>query len=79
MYAFVNCDSLQEIMLPEKVETIDDYAFGNCENLTTISTPTDNLLWVHSDAFEGTPIKKDFMRKFKEKQELQKQEKGNTK
>ena len=77
--AFANCVSLQEIILPEKLQTIDDYAFGHCTNLNMISNPTDNLLWVHSDAFEGAPIKKDFMRKFKKMQEAQKQEKGNTK
>lgn len=77
--AFANCVSLQEIILPEKLQTIDDYAFGHCTNLNMISNPTDNLLWVHSGAFAGTPIGKDFMRKFKEKQEAQKQEKGNIK
>ena len=77
---FKSCISLEEIILPEKVETIGFYAFGNCENLTAITGKlSKNLLWVHSEAFEGTPIQQDFMRKFKEIQASQKQEKGNIK
>ena len=77
--AFGNCPLLQTVALPNKVEIISNYAFENCNNLRSISTPPASLVWVGTEAFAGTPIEKDFMRKFKENQELQNQQKGNTK
>lgn len=73
------CTHLQVLILPSKVETIGNYAFVNCYNLSCIDNFPESLGWVAPNAFAGTPIEKDFMRKFKENQELQKQEKGNIK
>lgn len=77
--AFVNCASLIEVELPKKLEVIYRQAFSYCTNLNTISNPGENLTFVSSNAFAGTPIGDDFMRKFKEIQKAQKQEKENTK
>ena len=78
-YAFMDCDNLQAISLPTKLERIEKYAFGTCGNLMSISTPPANLTYVHNTAFEGTPIKKDFMRRFQENREFAEQNKGNVK
>ncbi len=77
--AFGRCVNLQVVILPNKVEIINQYAFCNCYNLSVIYNLPESLGWVSPDAFAGTPLEKDFMRKFKEKQEEQKQEQGNTK
>ena len=35
--AFINCTALQEVVLPDDVRVIGEYAFGNCSALTTVS------------------------------------------
>ena len=77
--AFERCRQLQVVILPNKVEIIDDYAFASCYNLRLIDYLPKTLEMVGLSAFTETPIVYSFMRRFKEKQELQKQEKGNTK
>lgn len=37
--AFDGCESLNEIVLPKKLTTIDDYAFRGCSSLTTVVIP----------------------------------------
>ena len=76
---FANCAHLQQVELPEKLEVINDYAFSWCENLSTISTPPASLIYVSEEAFEQTPIGKDFIRLYHKHLEAKKQEKGNTK
>lgn len=77
--AFKRCTQLQVVILPNKVETIGSYAFANCNNLSAVDNLPESLVWVSSDAFAGTPIEKDFMRKYNQNIEEQKQAKGNTK
>lgn len=36
-HAFINCTTLQEVVLPDDVRVIGEYAFGNCSALTTVS------------------------------------------
>lgn len=36
---FANCDGLEEIVLPDTVTKIDDYAFAKCVNLKKITIP----------------------------------------
>ncbi len=77
--AFADCKHLYTIILPHKLEQICDCAFADCINLTTIYNIPASLGWVHTDAFNGTPIKKDFMRLYYKNIEEQNQQKGNTK
>ena len=49
--AFMGCSSLTEVTLPEKVETIGDYAFSSCSSLTTINLGYINTVGVR--AFGG--------------------------
>ena len=77
--AFKRCTQLQVVILPNKVETIGGHAFANCNNLSAVDNLPESFVWVSSDAFAGTPIEKDFMRKYNQNIEGQKQAKGNTK
>ena len=36
-HAFINCTTLQEVVLPDDVRVIGEYAFGNCAALTTVN------------------------------------------
>lgn len=76
---FANCTHLQQVELPEKLEVINDYAFSWCDNLNRISSPPESLIYVSEEAFEQTPIGRDFMRLYHKHQEEQNQEKGNVK
>lgn len=77
--AFERCTQLQVVILPNKVETIGGHAFANCNNLSAVDNLPESLGWVSPEAFVGTPIEKDFMRKYNQNLEAQKQEKGSTK
>ena len=35
-YAFANCSSLKEVVIPRSVKEIDDYAFSNCSQLESV-------------------------------------------
>ena len=49
------CSSGSEVKLPGSVKVIDDYAFCECENLTTINLP-DGLTTIGADAFYKSPL-----------------------
>ena len=49
-YAFNNCYSLTNIVIPESVSSIGSYAFANCYSLTSISIPA-NVSSIGSWAF----------------------------
>ncbi len=50
--AFMNCQGIREIDLPESVEYIENFAFQDCENLETILMPK-HLLRLGAGAFAG--------------------------
>ena len=53
--AFINCDSLQEIVLPEGLELIETQAFSCCRNLKIVILP-DTLMEIKNHAFERTSL-----------------------
>ncbi|MDE6017871.1 MAG: leucine-rich repeat protein, partial [Muribaculaceae bacterium] len=53
--AFIHCESLQEIVLPEGLELIGTQAFSYCLNLKIVILP-DTLVEIKPHAFEGTSL-----------------------
>ncbi len=51
-YAFYNCSSLTNIILPEGVTSIGSHAFSGCESLTLIVIP-ESVTSIGSHAFSG--------------------------
>lgn len=51
-YAFADCSSLTNIVLPNTLKTIGDYCFRNCTSLTSITIP-DSAETISSTAFSG--------------------------
>ena len=49
---FKDCKNLQQVIIPESVKRIDNYAFKNCENLKIVSFPV-NLTEIGVGAFEN--------------------------
>ena len=56
-YAFADCYDLQNINIPEGVETIGAYAFCNCVSLENISVPS-SLIYLADNVFMGCSILK---------------------
>lgn len=52
---FMDCESLSEIRLNVNTDSIESFAFGSCQNLSTISN-TDNVKYVGANAFLNTPF-----------------------
>ncbi len=52
---FKDCKSLREVVMGDKIETIDSYAFDGCVNLREIKLP-DSLTEIGDRAFAGTSI-----------------------
>ncbi len=50
-YAFTDCNNLTGITIPEKVTSIEDYAFANCTNLTSINFNNSQLTSIGNYAF----------------------------
>ncbi|MBQ9994587.1 MAG: leucine-rich repeat domain-containing protein, partial [Clostridia bacterium] len=50
MLAFVECSSLESIVIPEGVESIDEGAFFLCTSLKEVYIP-DSMRYIHLDAF----------------------------
>ena len=51
---FAHCESLTEVIIPNSVTYIGDYAFLDCTSLTSLSIPS-SITTVGSDAFNGIP------------------------
>ena len=56
-YAFVNCTSLEELILPENLEQIEQGAFANCISLKTVKMPKNRTLkFIEDSAFANTGL-----------------------
>ena len=55
-YFASNLDSLAFITIPENVTNIEDYAFRDCDNLTTLNFNAINCEVTYSDYLENCPI-----------------------
>ena len=56
-YAFVNCTSLEELILPENLEQIEQGAFANCISLKTVKMPKKHTLkFIEDSAFANTGL-----------------------
>lgn len=51
--AFINCDNLTNIYLPDSIEYISDYAFADCDNLSEVSVNANTF--IRGRAFDGSP------------------------
>ena len=51
-YAFLQCDNLVSVSIPDTVEEIGEGAFGSCKNLTSITLPS-SLGFIDEAAFFG--------------------------
>lgn len=51
-YAFLECESLDKIEIPESVQTIGIWAFGYCQGLTSIEIP-QSVITIEDSAFIG--------------------------
>lgn len=49
--AFYGCSLLKEVILPETVETIEEYAFSSCTTLEEITIPA-SVTNIAANAFE---------------------------
>ncbi len=54
--AFESCRNLQNVIIPQNVYNIDKAAFYNCENLTSIQFPTENLRYIGERAFYNSGL-----------------------
>ena len=54
--AFESCRNLQNVIIPQNVYNIDKAAFFNCENLTSIQFPTENLRYIGERAFYNSGL-----------------------
>ena len=52
-YAFHNCDLIEEIILPDNVVSIGDYAFCNCTALEYVDTTLDVITTIGYSAFNN--------------------------
>ena len=53
-FAFNNCKTLEEVVLPDSVYQICNYAFNNCKNLRTVMVNSVHLnIYIHGNAFCG--------------------------
>ena len=56
-YAFVNCTSLEELILPDNLEQIEQGAFANCISLKTVKMPKNHTLkFIDDSAFANTGL-----------------------
>lgn len=56
-YAFVNCISLEELILPDNLEQIEQGAFANCISLKTVKMPKNHTLkFIEDSAFANTGL-----------------------
>ena len=56
-YAFVNCTSLEELILPDNLEQIGQGAFANCISLKTVKMPKNRTLkFIEDSAFANTGL-----------------------
>ena len=56
-YAFVNCTSLEELILPENLEQIGQGVFANCISLKTVKMPKNRTLkFIEDSAFANTGL-----------------------
>ena len=56
-YAFVNCTSLEELILPDNLEQIEQGAFANCISLKTVKMPKKHTLkFIEDSAFANTGL-----------------------
>ena len=51
--SFQNCSSLETVLLPSTLETINEYTFANCDNLRSIDLSGTNVKNIYSEAFNG--------------------------
>lgn len=51
--AFVDCDRLESVTMPQTITSIGEYAFANCTNLSEI-TFSDNIETLGTGAFQNT-------------------------
>lgn len=56
---FQDCNSLQEIRLPDSLTTLGSAAFEHCDNLRTVSNST-NLTYISERAFQNCPTLTEF-------------------
>ena len=54
-YAFVNCTSLEELILPDNLEQIEQGAFANCISLKTVKMPKNHTLKFIEDSAFANP------------------------
>ncbi len=52
-YAFNTCEQLTDIIFPEKMTLIAEYAFKGCTGLKFITMPLDVEKWAYNTIFEG--------------------------
>jgi len=50
--AFMNCEGLISVIIPDSVDGIDDKAFMDCYNLTSVTIPS-SVAFIGLNAFEG--------------------------
>ena len=62
-YAFANCDMLTDVQFPISIKVIGARAFSNTK-ISRVKLPED-ILYVASDAFGGTPFKDYIKQKIK--------------
>jgi hypothetical protein len=50
--AFCECSSLKNVILPDGLDVIYNFAFASCPALSSIIIP-ESVIWIVSYAFEG--------------------------
>ncbi|WP_144318975.1 leucine-rich repeat domain-containing protein, partial [Flavobacterium psychrophilum] len=50
--AFVHCNNLTSVTIPNSVTTIGDYVFGDCFGLTSVTIP-NSVITINRGAFAG--------------------------